>query len=384
MSSKAFLYHPLRYRHMRHEPDYDELCLDYEDYKEGIYDKKTTAEEVAVEMGKTFYGTEGMTFDNIEDVMFMEEDWRDNLRAYDEAGKHIFALSPALVEMFKNTSVAEVGIDTVKMPYRTLYVYWGEAAGIRSPDGKIIDGAYIENHPGCPYGFFITLTVAIPDLQEVMKKPLLVRLSADQYREFDLSADDPLSIGEIYNNRFQSFHAGQTEEEYQAEEQAMIAAGLRDPDRDIEPLAKILADYRPDPDDVRWQATDNKAMGLIFNFLCYLSYEKRDVQHRYPKEAPTKLVTKANNLHKPSEARRAQNKLESLGYKKVYLCGESVRTKSREQGEEGAATHWRRGHWRNQACGEGRASHKMLWIEPTIVNPGNSPMGHIYEVNRAV
>jgi len=31
-------------------------------------------------------------------------------------------------------------------------------------------------------------------------------------------------------------------------------------------------------------------------------------------------------------------------------------------------THWRRGHWRNQAIGEGRISRKRLWIKPMLIN----------------
>jgi hypothetical protein len=29
--------------------------------------------------------------------------------------------------------------------------------------------------------------------------------------------------------------------------------------------------------------------------------------------------------------------------------------------------HWRRGHWRMQAVGEGRAERKTIWIEPMLV-----------------
>lgn len=29
--------------------------------------------------------------------------------------------------------------------------------------------------------------------------------------------------------------------------------------------------------------------------------------------------------------------------------------------------HWRRGHWRNQACGKDRAEHKMVFIQPVLV-----------------
>lgn len=38
-------------------------------------------------------------------------------------------------------------------------------------------------------------------------------------------------------------------------------------------------------------------------------------------------------------------------------------------------THWRRGHFRSQPCGEGRKDVKAIWIKPTLVNSlaGNQP-----------
>jgi hypothetical protein len=32
-------------------------------------------------------------------------------------------------------------------------------------------------------------------------------------------------------------------------------------------------------------------------------------------------------------------------------------------------THWRRGHWRNQPCGEKLQDSKIIWIQPTLINP---------------
>jgi hypothetical protein len=33
------------------------------------------------------------------------------------------------------------------------------------------------------------------------------------------------------------------------------------------------------------------------------------------------------------------------------------------------ATHWRRGHWRQQVCGEKWQQRKLQWIQPTLINP---------------
>jgi hypothetical protein len=32
-------------------------------------------------------------------------------------------------------------------------------------------------------------------------------------------------------------------------------------------------------------------------------------------------------------------------------------------------THWRRGHWRQQVCGEKWQQRKLQWIQPTLINP---------------
>lgn len=50
----------------------------------------------------------------------------------------------------------------------------------------------------------------------------------------------------------------------------------------------------------------------------------------------------------------------------------------RVQRAEGGGTHnsprlhWRRGHYRRQACGTGRKDHRIIWIEPHIVGGGDS------------
>ena len=34
--------------------------------------------------------------------------------------------------------------------------------------------------------------------------------------------------------------------------------------------------------------------------------------------------------------------------------------------------HWRRGHYRRQACGTGRKEHKIIWLEPCLVGGGDT------------
>jgi hypothetical protein len=37
------------------------------------------------------------------------------------------------------------------------------------------------------------------------------------------------------------------------------------------------------------------------------------------------------------------------------------------------STHWRRGHWRQQPCGEKMQQRKLVWIRPTLINSSESP-----------
>lgn len=387
MSSRAFMYHPIRWRLLRSEPDTSEMYADYSDYREDIHEKKITEEQAAVEMGETYYGDPALSFGDIMDIVAdQEEIWKD-VESFEESGSNIFHLRPALVELFKHSSASEIPINIVKMPFESLFLYWGEAAGIKTPDGDTaVDGAYIETVPDV-YGVHITMTTQIANVQEVMKAPLLNRLNLDKHRLNGIYSDNPITIGEMYQERFKSPWLHCSEEEYNSDMQRMKTqmeeAGVLNSDYE-EKFAKTyheeITEFKPLQENVLWREQDMMALNLIFNFLCYLSYERRDIAYRYPKEAPDKLIVKAENTRKPTESRRAQSKLESLGFRKVYVCGDNIqrRFKDSSQGTT-TTTHWRRGHWRNQACGERRTQHKLIWIEPTIVKPGQGePPGHIY------
>lgn len=45
-------------------------------------------------------------------------------------------------------------------------------------------------------------------------------------------------------------------------------------------------------------------------------------------------------------------------------------TSRSNSGHSAPATHWRRGHWRQQPHGEGRRSRRLVWVRPTLVNAG--------------
>jgi hypothetical protein len=67
------------------------------------------------------------------------------------------------------------------------------------------------------------------------------------------------------------------------------------------------------------------------------------------------------------------NKLESPFLLPRWLGKESKSSPSSSTGKSGAskATHFRRGHWRAQPCGKGRAETKITWVRPAWVAGNN-------------
>ena len=87
---------------------------------------------------------------------------------------------------------------------------------------------------------------------------------------------------------------------------------------------------------------------------------------------------------------RARSQLAALGYVPVLLCGQQVEEQrqrigaSTSPGAGHPVTHWRRGHWRNQAHGPGRSLRKLIWVMPMRVGynqPDEPESGHLYRVS---
>lgn len=80
------------------------------------------------------------------------------------------------------------------------------------------------------------------------------------------------------------------------------------------------------------------------------------------------------NLLEPQ--RREKTIVEGNGTRKEFwtpnLIGKYFRYRKVSESSDGShsspRTHWRRGHFRNQAYGTGRHEHKTIWIEPVLVN----------------
>ena len=128
-----------------------------------------------------------------------------------------------------------------------------------------------------------------------------------------------------------------------------------------------------------------RGLALVVNCLLYLGVAPEDSREQWDDRADTTLVEQATSAEKPGTRKTAERTLANKGYVKIRLIGHQFAASAAGQafGESGrtVATHFRRGHFRNQPYGPERSLHKVIFIPPVVVNPGQSdPPGRIYEV----
>lgn len=77
------------------------------------------------------------------------------------------------------------------------------------------------------------------------------------------------------------------------------------------------------------------------------------------------LLGKSELLRKPRKGKDALWSPNVIG--KAFRILREPPTAETATARAGVRTHWRRGHFRNQAHGEGRAQRKIIWIQPVLV-----------------
>lgn len=103
-------------------------------------------------------------------------------------------------------------------------------------------------------------------------------------------------------------------------------------------------------------AEDRKQIGdtvrLAWKLLCAMN-------------APNEIVRIGGGIMREAREKRGRKAARTAMWSPIMLD-----LAEKPQGEEGESMgggvrlHWRRGHFRRQVCGEGRAQRKMIWIKP--------------------
>lgn len=285
-------------------------------------------------------------------------------------GRQIFHFGPELTEQFRRTDVDDVPAGVLSFPYEAFYVSFGKQTDLDLRGrGTFVDGAYVSFLPN--RHLQIVLTTQDGDDRAWFLTP-------DNYYYLSLPLQDPARL-------ISSIAAKALEEDLKD----LRRTGQDQPPQ-LEVLGVAVRNMRPETVHVDIAALSEgypvfqQALKLIINGLCYLTAYPEDIETRWPDGTPPTLVRKIETATKPKEVQRTISKLTSMGYNRIHFCGKSFAARSDIPTGREIATHWRRGHWRNQPHGPRMASRKLIWIMPVLVRKdrdSSAPAGRIYLVD---
>jgi hypothetical protein len=281
--------------------------------------------------------------------------WREEVLANINTARHLFKdggrniydmtlISP----MFVNVDVDDLVLDEVSLPFEAIYLHFGVGAQLSFESDRWIEGVYASESPDDGDAIRFTFVCNHPDFQVADATPLGIT-----YKRVTTAISTTLR--KDVKVRHALSEAGITGDP------AILSSGI----------------------------TVTSALRMAINGLLYLNLPHPDIEFGYDREAPSELIRIATT-GPTSNGKRAKLRLEEDGYIQVNFCGRntiSVGTPSPSGGSGSAkAAHWRRGHWRRVAVGEGRTGREWRLIEPTIVNKGSGtvPLGRIHIVRPAV
>lgn len=309
---------------------------------------------------------------------------------FKEHGSNIFDLAPELVALFKKTSVDDIILEDINLPYETFYLHIGEEAGIvaaewdNDDDLRIpIEGAYVSRSTHSVRGLdegslIIDFVPGFADgcAEHGLSYSIIFDFHQGEGGYYQAGKKTP--IIEAYQRQFENPFLEISEREW---ESMQAAAPSRT--QSIGTLQQARDNWRPSEDHLLWRGTAPELLKIVINAILFLTSEKDDVVLDYPVYTPAKLMAKAKKGD-TKEAKRAQSKLQSMGYRKVAFVGRKTASAYRNSlSERSVLTHWRRGHWRRQPYGtRGSGLRKLVWMKPVLVNAASGVdliPGHIYE-----
>ena len=315
-------------------------------------------------------------------------------------GMNIYALSTPLRDALRKTSLSDVRVGDLRMPFDVLYIGFEEGSGITfgtrtHPKALIVDGAYVTAAPVDPETGkqHIDVCITTRDALSALRADFGATwpFSYEPHFTFSLRGrpDDTFeaALGEaldtnaldldVDENGLHSFR--QAVVEYQNE---AAASGIQINTPAVS-VSEELADFKS-----RNFLEAKKALSLILGALCALTARPDDAElpESWPEGTPEALVAKIATARSPKKRRDAENNLKKRGFVSVRRLDLDVFGGSTHQSGDGAggsvAPHWRAGHFRRQPVGKDRSERRLIWILPTIVNAtkGAPNTGRLYKV----
>lgn len=293
------------------------------------------------------------------------EHWVPMYGQYELAGRQIFDLHDRLTDMLLATDLGDSTLENLHLPYDALYLRFGAQDSIKLPFDEdrfeFFDGAFVARSPWDESGSRIKIgfTTVHEDGTGVDYPGYFFDILPS---ELSLPVEEAIEVA-----------------------MARLLATYRD-DEGASPNTRALNSHLREY--VEESATMIRAAAaLLVNALFYVESISGALPAEEPgRDTPPERVSRW--MHAPLDKRRKQRSaLTADGYAIVRLVGKEVATEAAPSAGIHASVrvHWRRGHWRQQRHGAGRALIKRIWIKPVLVGKDamqdDTPVpGHVYAI----
>lgn len=299
---------------------------------------------------------------------------------YRASGKEIFDFPARLVEMMRHSDAGEIKVSQIRAPYRAQYIHFGVQEDLEIAPAWPCDGAYVQQAED---GALTVRLVGRPKRFEEVERWHIRPEPQFTYRfetkDADLDLDTAVTVAierDLLEMEIELANFIASEAPKVAAEQRLSVPSV---------VERARAVYERHHAQVKAsKGIAHKALSLVVNALCYLTAYPDDSELQWPDGAPAALRLQADNAS-PKKRDAAMRQLASLGFSRVRICGRHLRHEAPETSAAGAAVrpHWRRGHWRNQAHGQGRQLRRLVWIMPMLIHADalaadEEIPGHIY------
>lgn len=316
------------------------------------------------------------------------------LSDYITGGRRIFDIDSNLTSLFAKTSINNVILEDLNLPFDTFYLHFNDS-GIYAPDyfpdedrdGVPFDISQVSESSAPIVGAYIRRHTLL-DRETILDINLVAEYGCDSFYSHNISLSHHSLKGFIRNHHKTTIIENYLDGIYsnplgndlynfkrkQAQEAKLGKGNAFD-------FLDAKENWKPRTEHLAWEAAGKKMLKLIVNVLLYLCSPDNDEQEGFPNNSPKKLLLQSQSEN-AREAKRASSKLEALGYTKIKFLGRRHQFSFNEGVKhDGVRTHWRVGHWRNQAHGKQLCDRRLIWVKPTIVNKGDSEIkGSIYDV----
>lgn len=302
-------------------------------------------------------------------------DTHDFMFDYKLAGSQCFILNGDLSDMMVKTDIADIDMAEIKLPYDALYLGFekpvsmkmeGETVifegafikGSRSAISILMNFAPVEKSGAAFCDLRNPLKITLPRLEGASLEHAILTAIYEGGYDLETSAPMPISeadeaLGDIFGSEV--FAAETTSQTKLAERNERLMGEMIEA---VTITANSIMAMSAGPDEISvrevWTGISDEA--------------------RYKLQSPTA---------KGREAGRRMVGQSALPVRVITLSDEardiykSSSERSRKSPEE---AYWRRGHWRQQAYGKGRALRRWVWIAPQLCNAeaGVTRAGSVY------